>query len=62
MLKEGAKAPDFCLPAAGEEEVCLEDFRESFLPERTPPVIKRLITGEVYRRRYPAPGFVPLCP
>ncbi len=26
MLKEGAKAPDFCLPAAGEEQVCLKDF------------------------------------
>ena len=26
MLKEGAKAPDFCLPSADKEQVCLKDF------------------------------------
>jgi peroxiredoxin Q/BCP len=26
MLKEGSKAPAFCLPAAGNEKVCLKDF------------------------------------
>jgi cytochrome oxidase Cu insertion factor (SCO1/SenC/PrrC family) len=26
MLKEGSKAPAFCLPAAEKEKVCLKDF------------------------------------
>lgn len=26
MLKEGSKAPDFCLPSAEKNQVCLKDF------------------------------------
>jgi peroxiredoxin Q/BCP len=26
MLEQGKKAPQFCLPAADQEEVCLKDF------------------------------------
>lgn len=27
MVDVGKKAPDFCLPAADKEDVCLKDFR-----------------------------------
>ena len=26
MLKEGSKAPTFCLPSADKDKVCLKDF------------------------------------
>jgi peroxiredoxin Q/BCP len=27
MVNVGSKAPDFCLPSADKETVCLQDFR-----------------------------------
>jgi peroxiredoxin Q/BCP len=31
MIKQGKKAPDFCLPAAVQDEVCLKDYHGKWI-------------------------------